>query len=261
MKTWVIGAALALTGCSAGSSQDDVRKMLEANDPMVCASSDVQRTVLGVFSSGYEDFIAAGGKPLEFEMVNSTGLNKDIHEVSCSGTVNLPSVQFDTSTIMPEMAVPITYTVRPSLGTDDEFIVEAETPFRMLPDLIGRYVSKDTTGKTAPVEGTAHQSSANANASPAAVQEFTEAETAMIDSANNAWVEYRNGDDDAEAKFDQYLDRLHKSGICWGERSQSQAEYKFHRCGPNSLQDQPAAAAGSDAAMCNAGDHDACMRL
>lgn len=252
MRVWVIGAALVLAGCSGEPSQDNVKKMLEANDPMVCASADVQRTALTSIVGGYQEYITAGGKQLAFEGVNSTGLNKDINEVSCSAVVRFPPMVVGTESL-PDIGVPINYTVRPSLGDDSEFIVNASSSTGYLTQRLGVYILSNTKG----VEENAPPSISDSG--PA--QEFTGSEAALIASANDAWVGYRNGEPDAEAKFDQLLDQLLKGGICWGEVGQSQAEYKFHRCGSNSLQKQPAPAAGSDEAMCNAGDHDACMRL
>lgn len=243
MRVWVIGAALVLAGCSGEPSQDNVKKMLEANDPMVCASADVQRTVLNVYAAGYEDYIAAGGNPLVFEMVNSTGLNKDIHEVSCSASVLFPPMDFDIYGSVPALAVSVDFKVSPSLGSDGDFIVNATSQDDFLPYRIGEYIrmnskvveEKDQSQSQPQPEPEPQPQPSSANAT---AQEFTGAEAALIASANDAWVGYRNGEPDAEAKFDQLLDQLLKGGICWGEGDQPQAEYKFHRCGPNSIQKQ-----------------------
>lgn len=233
MKAWVIigGAAIALAGCSGGSSEKSVKEMLQANDPMVCASSDVQRSALIAIYGGYREFITGGGKPLAFEAVNSIGLNKDIHEVSCSANVSFPPMLLGGASI-PEVVVPITYAVRPTLGDDSEFIVNAASTTNYIYYRLGQYVLTNSTDSGEEANPT------SANAGPA--QEFTEAEKTLIALANDAWVGYRNGDPDAEAKFDQLLGQLLKGDICWGEVDQVQAEYKFHRCGPNSLQKQPA---------------------
>lgn len=45
-------AAMLLAGCSGAKPQENVKEMLQANDPMVCASSDVQSAVLSLFASG-----------------------------------------------------------------------------------------------------------------------------------------------------------------------------------------------------------------
>jgi len=256
MKKWIIGAAIFLTGCSGEVNQDSAKDLLLENDPRVCASSDVQRAVLSSFAAGYQDLIAGGGAPLAFEAVNSSGINKDIHEISCSAVVHFPAMEMDIVGAVPEMKVSVDYTIRPSLGKDGEFVVNATSQDRFLPYRIGAYILKQTK----PVgEGSKQASSTEAGSGIA--QEFTPPEKTLIASASNAWADFRNGKAGAEARFDELLDKLLKRDICWGKVEQSQAEYEFHRCGPESLQKQPAPSPDSDAAKCNAGDHDACMRL
>ena len=256
MKKWIIGAAAFLTGCSGEVNKDSAKDLLLADDTRVCASSDVQRTVLSSFAAGYADLVAGGGAPLVFEAVNSSGINKDIHEVSCSAAIHFPAMEMDIVGSVPEMKVSLDYTVRPSLGKDSEFVVKATSADEFLPYRIGGYILQQTKPSR---EGSKQATPTEAN--PGVTQEFTAPERALIASASNAWADFRNGKADAEAKFDRLLDQLLKRDICWGKVEQVQAEYEFHRCGPDSLQKQSAPSPDSDAAKCSAGDHDACMRL
>lgn len=242
-----------VAACSEGRlDQASVKQMLQANDAMVCASSDVQRAALNAIDGRYEKFIVEGGEPLVFQSVTSTGIDKDIHEVSCSALVRFPQMLVGTESIS-EVEVPLVYKVRPSLGGDGEFVVDAASPTNFFNVHLGRFVLLNTKAN--------REEAQPLSQNVGRVEGFNRAEAELIASANSAWSGYRNGDPAAEVKFNQLLDQLYEGGICWGENNQSQAEYVFHRCGSNSIQKQPAPSAGSDAAMCNAGDHDACMRL
>lgn len=81
--------------------------------------------------------------------------------------------------------------------------------------------------------------------SPAAVEsdpptatDFSPDEERLIAQANDAWAAYRNGDDSAEARQTELLDRLFQKGLCWGQEGEVQADYQFHRCTARSLQMQ-----------------------
>lgn len=256
MKKWIFGTVVLLVGCSGEGRQDGAKDLLLNDDPRVCASSDVQRTVLSSYAAGYNDLIVSGGAPLVFEAVNASGINKDIHEISCSATVHFPAMEMDIVGPVPEMKVSVDYTVRPSLGKDGDFVVNATSSDEFLPYRIGAYVLHVT--KSA---GEKSKQASSTDAESGRAQEFTAPEKALIASASNAWADFRNGKADAEARFDDLLDQLLKRDICWGKVEQYQAEYEFHRCVPESLQKQPVPSPDSDAGKCNAGDQDACMRL
>lgn len=117
--------ALALAGCSNVPAQDDVKAMLQANDPKVCASSEVQRTALSAVDAKYQRYLDNGGHPLEFHAINSTGIKAEIHEVECSANVPFAAMSilfFD----VPAEDLTLSYAVRPSLDNDGSFVVSAQ---------------------------------------------------------------------------------------------------------------------------------------
>ena len=91
---------------------------------------------------------------------------------------------------------------------------------------------------------------------------FSPSEMVLIEKAKDAYSSMRN--DGGDAAYDAHtkaLDQLEKTGICWGKLEEPEAAHDFHRCSSQSLQKQPAPAVGSDAELCQQGDHDACLRL
>lgn len=117
--------------------------MLQANDPKVCAVSDVQRTALNLLSESYQSYLDAGGQPIEFKAINSTGINADIHEIACSANISFGPTTF-LGVDVPAATLPIIYTVRPSLSDDSDFVVtaQAEDPVKLrLSSIIQNYIA------------------------------------------------------------------------------------------------------------------------
>ncbi|WP_394652363.1 hypothetical protein [uncultured Sphingomonas sp.] len=60
----------------------------------------------------------------------------------------------------------------------------------------------------------------------------------LIRQAADAWGDVRQSDDGSEAAYKRHtmlLEQLRGRGICWGKEDQVQADYEFHRCGPDSI--------------------------
>ena len=126
MRTMVLlsatAAFAALASCDAVTEQADIATRLKQGDTSVCADRDVQETFAKVVAGGdktYEKFLASGEKLPPLKVVNATGVNKDIGEVSCSGnfTVNAP--------FFGPVDARVDFKVRPALDEGGGFIVEA----------------------------------------------------------------------------------------------------------------------------------------
>ena len=115
-----VGFLAACSGAN-GDEIDSTRQMLEADDPKVCADTDVQNTALALVNNEYMTYLEDGGQRLRFEAVSATGIDKDIHQVSCSANVRMqaPHVRFDAIR-------QIAYLVRPALDDEDGYILEVE---------------------------------------------------------------------------------------------------------------------------------------
>lgn len=121
----IVSALLALTGCSVAPTEDDISAMLQANDPKVCASSEVKRTALTAIDEEYRLYIENGGEDLEVKSISSTGIDTDIHEIKCSANISFK----DTKLPMMDASArdfTFTYAVRPSLSDDAEYIVSVQ---------------------------------------------------------------------------------------------------------------------------------------
>jgi hypothetical protein len=127
MRVAVICLPLALACYGCQSSDDGPTKidassisdLLLADDPKVCAESDVVRIAFNAADSRYSNAIASKMPPIRVDTVSATAINKDIHEVTCSANAYAKS-RFGVN----EFIFPIIYRVRPSLDKGGTFVSE-----------------------------------------------------------------------------------------------------------------------------------------
>lgn len=119
-----------LNGCSSDNQLNDptVAELLEADDPRVCADSNVQLTALTAVDEGYRKYVQAGGPPIELQAVSATGLDTQIHEVKCSAYINFEPTLLDYAAedVPASNRTPIAFGVRPSLSKDSDFVVSLD---------------------------------------------------------------------------------------------------------------------------------------
>ena len=235
--------SMFLNACNTESNKTTTTSMIQDNDPKVCAADDVKIEIIKSFGEGYKKYIDKGGKELELRKINSTGINSEVHEISCSAIIFLPSFKAENST-WPEDEFSIFYKVRPSLSEDNDFVLAAvqienleDFSFRLSMAINAAMAEKKGT-QAAPEPQTPPQNVANA--SEMGVESFSAEEKALIGRAADAYGQMRNeGGDKAYEAHTKALDALEKKNICWGKVDEVEVEYAFHRCSSQSLQKQP----------------------
>lgn len=256
---------LAIAGCSNESDDrfddanpENISDLLLSNDVSVCASLDVHTTVLSAFHEGYANFVAEGGRPLEFQSISATDVDPDIHKISCSAVVHIP----ENISHLPLRALrdfQISFSVRPSLGSDADYVISTQPDYLVIPSSIASYVKASIRSSSPqpvysdpvedPVEDPVREPRRGndflSNRSAIAKGEnngrnsdFNSAEEALIGKASEAYTSFRNGEQEAEEQWDNALARLREQNICWGKLDQVEVEYEYHRCEMSSLQMQ-----------------------
>lgn len=67
---------------------------------------------------------------------------------------------------------------------------------------------------------------------------FSAEERQLINDANQAWADFRDGNPEADKRHSAALDRLLQRNVCWGKIDEPQSDYDFHRCTSDSIQKQ-----------------------
>ncbi|MEZ5749812.1 MAG: hypothetical protein R3D83_08040 [Caenibius sp.] len=127
---FIVSFAMAIAGCSAENASDNTTptELLEANDPKICADSDVQRTALTVVDESYHEYMRAGGDPVELQAVSAIGIDPQIHEVRCSAYIDFEPTLLDLAAqdVPPANRTPIAFSVRPSISENSDFVVSLD---------------------------------------------------------------------------------------------------------------------------------------
>lgn len=100
-------------------AQIGLQDQIAADDPKACAAVDAIRTALNAANQEYGQALSNGMTEIRVDTVSATGINKDIHEISCSATgyAKFPFVDGEGS-------FPIIYKLRPSLDQGGGFVAE-----------------------------------------------------------------------------------------------------------------------------------------
>lgn len=124
--TWIMPLVACCAACSQQSSEgaqvdarQDVQALIKADDPTACASPDAIRTALAAADAEYGKAVANGMPAIRADAVSATGVNKDIHEITCSATGHVKSGESEQSFSM-------VYTLRPALDQGGGYIAEIE---------------------------------------------------------------------------------------------------------------------------------------
>ena len=94
-------------------TQDVVKNLIVANDPTACASPEAISTVFSIVSSGYGQAMMNGMPPISVRAISATGVNNDIHEISCSARGHSRSPYSDV-----EQSFALYYKLRPALDQE-----------------------------------------------------------------------------------------------------------------------------------------------
>lgn len=121
-----ISLALLATACSQQSSQQnqieakvDLPALIAADDPTACASPEAIATALNAADQEYGNAVAKGMPAIRTDTVSATGINKDIHEITCSANGHARSAFSEN-----EQSFPMVYKLRPALDQGGGFVAE-----------------------------------------------------------------------------------------------------------------------------------------
>jgi hypothetical protein len=114
-----------LLGCSQRhdpqNAHEDVQSLITANDPRACAAPDAIQTALSAVDPKYGQALAEGMPEIRADAVSATGIDKDIHEITCSATGHAHSNAKD------DVTFPMIYKLRPALDQGGGFVAEMDS--------------------------------------------------------------------------------------------------------------------------------------
>jgi hypothetical protein len=99
-------------------SPTSVAQKIAADDPTSCASPEAQSLILEIADPDYKAYLQEGGKPAKVDTTSVIAINKDIHEITCSAVLHVPSV------INPDGKANLVFKLRPALDEGGGFIGE-----------------------------------------------------------------------------------------------------------------------------------------
>ncbi|RYD84202.1 MAG: hypothetical protein EOP84_06160, partial [Verrucomicrobiaceae bacterium] len=120
MRQLVLISLAVLAGCKTQSEQaantTDVAAMVKADDPAACANPLAITTALAAAHRPYRDAVDKGMPAVRFDTISATGVDKQIHEITCSATAHVE--------VPLEQSFSIKYKLRPSLDAGGGFVAE-----------------------------------------------------------------------------------------------------------------------------------------